>query len=311
MSPLISGDYLVAAPGRVEPASEEIRVGAQITGSLKDVLVREGDQVHRNDIVARLENSAYEAALSKAEAELRLQEATLQRVLKGALPEEREATLAAAVEAEAVEKAAAAELQRRRKAKASDQAIEEAERDYAVARERHNAARQRYLLITKPAREEDVAIAKARVDVARAARAEAQAALEKTIIRSPIDGTILRVYRRPGELMTVFVDQPIMTVGDLSKLYVRAEIDEADIAKVEVGLPAYVTADAFGSKRFSGKVVRVGQTLGKKNVYTDEPNERTDTKVLEVLVELDSASRLPPGLRVNTFVTAPRVSARE
>jgi multidrug resistance efflux pump len=218
-------------------------------------------------------------------------------------------------EAEAVEKHASTVLDRRRKLGsqgfASQELVDQAEREAVVARQRLQAARQRYALVNDPARDEDVAIAEARVSAAHAARDEAQALLNKSVIRSPIDGTVLRVNHRPGELLTVFLDQPILTVGNLAALYVRAEVDEADIAKVQPGLSAFVTAEAFGQQRFAGRVFRIGQTLGKKKIRTDDPKELNDTKVLEVLIALDSPNPLLPGLRVNAFVMPPRVSARD
>ncbi len=82
----------------------------------------------------------------------------------------------------------------------------------------------------------------------------------------------------------------------------RVDVDETDVSKVQVGQKAYVTADAFSGRKFWGHVVRVGQQLGPKNVRTDEPTERVDTKILETLVELDPGSRLPDGLRVDAFI---------
>ena len=71
---------------------------------------------------------------------------------------------------------------------------------------------------------------------------------------------------------------------------------------MEVGQRAYVTADAYANKKFWGHVVRVGEELGRKNVRTDEPTERVDTKILETLVQLDSGADLPVGLRVDAFI---------
>ena len=314
-SPLISGDYSVAAPGRIEPASDEIRVAASITGLLREVLVKAGDKVRRGDVLARIESEDYSAALAKAEADLKLDQAELLRVLNGARTAERDAAYAAVAEAEAVEKTAQVELDRRRslitKGFATHQALEQAEQDYEVAEQHRKAAFAKYMLVNDPAREEDVAIARARVAAAQAAVERSRAELGKTVVRSPIDGTVLRVHRRPGELVsTFFVDQPIVTVGDLSKLYVRAEVDETDIAKVVRGQPAYVTAEAYGETRFPGKVIHVGEMLGPKKVHTGEPAERVDTRVLEVLIELDSSGTLRPGLRVNSFIQQPAVSGR-
>jgi hypothetical protein len=69
-----------------------------------------------------------------------------------------------------------------------------------------------------------------------------------------------------------------------------------------VGQRAYVTAEAYGTQRFWGHIIRVGRILGKKNIRTDEPSEHVDTKILETLVELDAGQTLPMGLRVDSFV---------
>src|SRR5579864_5776938 len=233
--------------------------------------------------------------------------------MNGARPAAREAAYAAVGEAQAVETAARQELERRLalvgRGVSTRQSVEQAQRDYEVAQQHRKAAFAKYALVNDPARDEDVVIAKARVAAAQAAVDQARAELDKTVVRSPIDGTILRVHRRPGELVsTFFVDQPIVTVGDLSRLFVRAEIDETDIAKVAVGQPASVTAEAFGGTRFPGKVVRVGDMLGPKKVHTGDPAERTDTRVLDVMIELQT-NTLPTGLRVNTFIQRPLLSA--
>ena len=85
-------------------------------------------------------------------------------------------------------------------------------------------------------------------------------------------------------------------------LRVRLDVDETDVAKLRVGQPAFVTAEAYGPVKFSGHVIRVGRILGRKNVRTEEPSEHVDTKILETLVQLDPGQMLPLGLRVDSFV---------
>jgi multidrug resistance efflux pump len=127
--------------------------------------------------------------------------------------------------------------------------------------------------------------------------------LEKTYVRSPIDGVVLRKKAKTGEsISTDSPDQWVATVGDDRALRVRVDVDEADVARVQIGQQAYVKAEAYGQKRFTGRVVRIGQLLGRKNIRTDEPTERVDTKILETLVELDAGQRLPAGLRVDAYI---------
>ena len=91
----------------------------------------------------------------------------------------------------------------------------------------------------------------------------------------------------------------------------RLDVDEADVARLRVGEAALVTAEAYGTQRFTGHVIRVGRILGKKNVRTDEPSERVDTKILETLIELDRGQKLPLGLRVDAYVEAGRAARAE
>jgi hypothetical protein len=71
---------------------------------------------------------------------------------------------------------------------------------------------------------------------------------------------------------------------------------------VRLGQRAYVTADAYGDRKFWGHVIRLGQEMGPKNLRTDEPTERVDKKILETLIQLDDGHGLPVGLRVDSFV---------
>jgi multidrug resistance efflux pump len=173
-----------------------------------------------------------------------------------------------------------------------------------VAQARKRAAAQRFALIDDQAREEDRARAEAAVGIARAAVAQSEALLAKTYIRSPIDGVVLRKHHHGGETVGNSAADPIATIGDISRLRVRAEVDELDVARVKAGQRAYVRADAFGDRRFAGVVTEVGQSLGKKQIRTEHTGERVDTKVLEVLVALDQSAGLRPRLRVDVYIDA-------
>ena len=176
---------------------------------------------------------------------------------------------------------------------------------YSASKARLDAARDRASLINDETRPEDIKRARAEVERARAQFAEAQALLAKTVIRSPIDGTVLRRKLKTGESVSGRSDMPIVTLGDCSRLRVRADVDENDVARLKIGQPAWVRADAYGDRKFGGTVVSVGQTLGRKNVRTDEPSERVDVKILETVILLEPGAQIPIGLRVDAYI-APR-----
>jgi HlyD family secretion protein len=299
---------LIAGPGRVEPISEDIKLGSELSGKLKSVNVEEGDQIHRGQVLAVLENDDYIAQVHSAEAEVRAKEATLEKVLNGARAQERSEALSTVRAAQAVMENAEAQKNRYQKLFAagvvSREEAERFDREYNVAKAQYQEQVQHHSLVDDHARHEDVAFAQADLQLARAQLQEARAKYEKTLIKSPIDGTVLRKHHRSGESVSnsSTVPDPILTIGDKNILRVRMDVDETDVDRVRVGQKAYVTADAYGKQKFWGRVVRVGEQLGPKNVRTDEPTERVDVKILETLVELDKGVQLPVGLRVDTYV---------
>ena len=242
-----------AAPGLVEPASEESLVGSEVIGTLRAVKVEENDVVKTGDVVAVIDNddqtallAQSKAAADSAAAALRLAEINLGR--KKELVDRKQIAVSE-----------------------YDQAL--AERD----------------------------MARAERDRARATVALAQANLDKTIVTSPIDGTILRRYAVAGEAVTNQPPTPICSIGDIAHLRVRAEVDEIDIGRVKKGQEVTVKADGIPGKTFAGRVIRVNERLGVRKALTDRSSEREDSKVLPVIVELDPGSHLPVGLRVDVF----------
>lgn len=298
---------LIVAAGRTEPASEEVDVGTEIDGRLRSVVVEEGQPVRAGQVIAELENADFAARVAHARAVIAERQAALDRANSGSRPMQRREGKAQIREAEAVLMNANRERERRaqllERGAISRAEYDSAEREASVAQARLDAALERQELVEDEVRPEDRQRAAAELDRAKAQLAEAEALLAKTIIRSPMNGLVLRKHRNRGESISTEGRQPLVTLGDVSRLRVRAEIDETDVAQVSVGQAAYVTASAYGTRRFTGKVVRVGRLLGRKKVMTDAPSERVDTKILETLIELDPGQELPVGLRVDAFVT--------
>ena len=308
VAPADQSPALIAGPGRVEPYSEDIKIGSELSGRLKSVNVEEGDTIRRGQVLAELENADYRAQVESARANVVARQAALRKVINGARRQEREQAWSSVNEAKPVMENALSEL-RRRQGLFSAGVISREELDrYAseadVAKAKYEAAVQQHSLVDDRAREEDQSLAEADLELAQAQLKEAQARYEKTFIRSSIDGMVLRKHHRSGESVSnsSTVPDPVLTVGDRNVLRVRVDVDETDVSKVRIGQRAYVTADAYGKQRFWGKVVRVGQQLGPKNVRTDEPTEKVDTKIRESLVELDPGMQLPDGLRVDAFI---------
>ncbi|MBX7195904.1 MAG: efflux RND transporter periplasmic adaptor subunit, partial [Sandaracinaceae bacterium] len=148
----------------------------------------------------------------------------------------------------------------------------------------------------------DVMVAAAQLRAAEARRDQARAVLERFRIVAPSAGQILEIRNRVGEYVQPSLSDSVVVLGDTSALRARVDVDERDIARVSLGAEALVRVDAFPGRDFRGRVVEVGRRMGRKVLRTDEPTERIDTKILEVVVALEDFDGLLPGVRVMGYV---------
>lgn len=302
------GPDTIGGNGLVEPADRETKVAAQVNAVVKHVAVTEGALVKVGELLVQLENGVELAQLDAAEAELAGERAAYTRTSKGLRMEDRDAvsaeTQAAKARSELSQSVLARTEQLAKTGAATPDELERARRtaqqDAASAR----AAEARLRAAESGGRSEDIALQRARVLAAEARVAQARAALERLAVRAPLDGEVLQVKVRQGELYSFAGVEPLVVMGDTTTLRVRMDVDERDVARVQLGAAAWVTADAFGATRFPGRVVNVGRRFGRKNVRTDDPVERNDTKILEVIIQLDARGQLVPGQRVSSFIVA-------
>ena len=122
-------------------------------------------------------------------------------------------------------------------------------------------------------------------------------------MRAPIAGEVLQVKYRAGEYYQPGAD-PLVVLGDTRALRVRMDVDERDVARVAVGDVATLRVSAMPRKDFTGKVVELGRRMGRKNVRTDDPAERNDTKILEVVIAVDAPAGLVVGQRVVCYLAS-------
>lgn len=299
---------VIAAGGLVEPASEERVIIPQLSGRLARVLIEEGDAVSAGQLIAEIESAEYRAAVAVAEAQLAARTAELERLRNGARREDIDQAAAVLASARASESLADAALQRNEPVFArqliSRAQIDEVRAAADAARAERERAAAALALLRAGARAEDIAAATAAVEAAAAERDRARALFDKTQIRSPVDGIVLKRDLREGETVVALSPLPLARIGDLSKRFVRADIEELDIGRVRVEQRAHVLSDAFPGDRFEGRVVGISQRMGRRSQTSGNPAEKQDAKVLEVLLELDGQPSLPIGLRVDAFIDA-------
>jgi HlyD family secretion protein len=139
------------------------------------------------------------------------------------------------------------------------------------------------------------------LQVARSELRLSVAELEKLIIRAPIAGTVLQVNVKVGELAALAASQPLILLGDLSRLRVRAELDEHDVGKVAIGGAVVIRAYAFRNREFAGKVATIAPTVRPGRISSPESGHLTDFNVNEVLIDLEDPGPLLVGMKVDAY----------
>ena len=245
--------FAAVAEGKADVEGGVIQVASRTAGVVREVDVVEGDHVRRGQVLARQEDDAQRLAVATSRANLgqvRAQVGLTQVQLASATRERaRLANLAGVVSGQQVDQAAD-----------------------AIATAQANLASER-----------------AAVGVAQTQLNEARYRLEQTEIRAPLDGVIVRRYANPGVGASTLNVTPMFDLEPAGARIVRAEVTESALPIVSIGQAVSLTPEADQAKTYPGRVLRRAAVFGARKLQSDDPSERTDERVVEVVVSADSA----------------------
>ncbi len=271
----------VVAEGTVVPL-QYTTLGFSMGGMVREVLVKEGDAVVKDQPLARLDTRELEARLQSARAEQARAAANLRQVRAGPRAEElavREAQLSQArteVDRNAADTARLEKL--RERGVVPEQDVERARSALERARAAQTAAEADIKLMQAGARTEAVAVAEAGVTGARAAVGQVEAALQLAEIRAPFSGTVAWTELRPGEF--VAPGAPAVRVADTSRWLIKTEdLTELAIIKVADRARVTLTFDALPGVELAG-VVQTIRTFGER-----KKGDMTYTVTIEPLAQ--------------------------
>ena len=300
--------WAATAEGRVEPKTGEIKLSALSSGRVTDVLVSLNDKVRAGDLLLRIEDMDALARVMGADAEagVRRRERDGETNVAQLAQNRRNAEdrLHTTERAIASARLAFDRLQLRRHQdpasvteaeidnarRAIDTALDGLPADREALRQAQNAAG-----VPLPTRLE------AGLTAARAELSAAEAALERTRIRAPRDGTVLQIFARAGELAAASPEQTMLIVADLSELTVRAEVQERDASRIRVGQGVVLRTDAYPDREFTGTVSKVANAMRPPRLAPRGSRRQSDLDALEVLIDVAPGSLLVPGMRVDTY----------
>ena len=296
--------WQVIAPGEVEPVSGEIKIGSSVVGRIAEVTVKANDRVFAGELLVRLEDDDLKARVAVAEAQAALQKRVRNDSVAGGRAADRRKAEDAVADAEkavvdeqsAVDRAAAARAEG-----ASDNTLTAARTALSRAQDR---LKQQQDALRRLDAQSNVPLPtqlEGQLNVARGELAYAKANLEKMRIRAPIAGTVLQVNAKVGELTSPSSPQPLISLGDVSALRVRAEVAELNIGSIKVGQPVVVRAAAFGEREFAGKVSSVAPGVEPRRTGADARRPPSDSKFVQVFVDLIDPGPFAVGMNVDVY----------
>ena len=299
-------EFRIFALGRVEGITSEIELRPQLAGRIVELPIEEGQLVEKGQILLVLDDQQHRFKVALATAEVELAKANLAHLVNGAHPQER-------AEAAALYRAKLGELDLAKRAwkrirelidsnAVSQQQADDQESQVVVLTAEVDAAKARFDQIEAEARTDEVRMDQARIQAAEARLELAKVQLERTRIHAPCRGQILEVDAEAGELTGPESTQPAIVMVDTTKLQVRAFVEELDAPRIELGMTATVRTDGLPDREFQGRVVRLSPRMGRKQLWSDDPAERYDTKTREIWIELDEGQPMVVGLRVDALI---------
>ena len=243
----------VTASGRVEPLAR-VAVMSRAGGILKALHVDEGDLVEHQQILAQLDREQLEAELAQDAADLDSAKARV-AAAKARLEEARGNLDDPALDFARREAARVEEL-------FESANVSESERDATAEALAQVEFRLRRVERSLPVLAAAIQEAEANLASAQAAVERTETALRETTIRSPIDGVVLVRDREVGDGVSSILTAggnatQIMSLGDLSEMYVEARVDEVDLGRIRLEMPARVTVDAYRDRVLLGQVEHI------------------------------------------------------
>jgi len=256
-SPTVSLPVEASGRGRVDIEGGVIRLAARHDGIIAEVFVEEGDSVVAGQVLARLDDSMARRQLELAQAEGLLAEQEVKRTRVELRAAEREV---------------------RRLAPLAD-AGETPKQEHDVAMDRHAFA--------------TVAFhgAMASLKAAEARHTLAQRAVEERRITAPLDGRILQRQARPGNGVSTLNVTPLFVFAPDEPRIVRAEVEEHMLPHIRPEQAVEIVLEADTTHRWNGRVIRLGRLVGQRTPG-DDPTEKQDNRVIEVVIAIDAPELL-------------------
>ncbi len=252
----------------------EVNAAFNDNGRIGQLLVQEGDVVHRGELIAQMDDRRFAASLAAAQAQAASQRQVLAALLAGSRPEQIAQAKAQMDALASIYRNDALNYRRYAalvpSAAATRQQRDDAQSAYQTALQNYQAAKQTYVLAVRGPRKEDIAAAEAAYRAAVANAALAAREYKDTKLYAPADGVIEDRILEPGDMATPAT--PVYTIALTNPIWVRAYVPESDLGKIKLGMAAEISTDSYRGRIYHGWIGYLSPTaeFTPKNVETPD-----------------------------------------
>ncbi len=267
------GNVILNATGYIV-AAHKIELAAKVVGKVSWIGVDKGFKVKAGQTLVRLEDDEYRARLLEARGNLETLQARLAEAEHGSRPEEIAKAKADVDQARADQENARVTLERTRslvnERVSAKQTLDDAQARYDGSVARVASLERAYELVRLGPRKEEIDALRAQVNQAKGTLDYAQVQLDNTVIRAPVDGTILERNVERGEFVTTgFVGDKgakgyVVSLADLNDLEVELDINQNDFGKLGPRQPGIVTTDAYPDRKYQGAITEISPEANRQ-----------------------------------------------
>ncbi|WP_114209167.1 efflux RND transporter periplasmic adaptor subunit [Acidisarcina polymorpha] len=289
----------VVATGKIQPITK-VELKSKASGIVEKLYVDINQIVHKGQVLAQLDQQEILAQVAAQKAQL---EAATANVATYEANISQDKVNAEAPDLPMYKNTLDRNLQMEKEGVVSQQALDDANRNYLAALNKRDTARA------------TIAVDQAKLKQAQAQVAQSRASLDQlneqlsyTTLTSPMDGVILSRDVELGDAVSSILvlgstATLVMTIGDIKQVYVQGKVDEADIANVYLGQPARIKVESFRDKTFNGKVTKIAPLgVEKDNVTTFEVRVSIDNSTGELKANMTANAEILVEEHKNTLI---------
>lgn len=279
----------VTASGKIYPETE-VKISPEVSGEITELPVEEGDSVHKGELLVRINPVIYSSMVSQAAAAVEESRARVSNSKE------------LAQQAKAQFEQAKSNYERNKKLfqdkVISAMEFEQAEANFLTAKASYEASRA------------NISGGQYSVESAAASLSQARENLRKTTIFAPTTGIVSQLNVKQGERVVgtaQMAGTEMLTIADMSRIEVRVDVSETDIAKVKMGDTTIIDADAYRDRKFKGIVSKIG--VSSKQTTQQVTTDQVTNYTVHILILPESYADLAQKLSAGKFVFKPGMSA--